>query len=369
MAILSMSMIDVTALLEPVSPDLPCGENLEYDADYAALELAASGKPEQQFGETVIPAEDPNWEDVFKRSLSLLQRTKDLRVALYLIRSAASTQGASGLADGLEFMQGLVRDYWDGIHPQLDPEDDNDPTLRVNTIMGLCDPAAVLRIVREAPLVRSRLGQFSYRDVLVAAGEHAPPKGTPPIEQTTIDAAFAECDAEGLKTTARAICRGFDAAAAIEATVTDQVGVSRAPNLQDLSDLLKGMKKTVLDRVAMRGLSLDAPVESAAPAVADGAGTGTAPAGAAAVNGHAPAGPALPSGEFNSREDVILALDKICDYYKRYEPSSPVPLFLNRAKRLASKSFLEILRDLTPDALSQALSLGGIHDAPDEASH
>jgi type VI secretion system protein ImpA len=59
---------------------------------------------------------------------------------------------------------------------------------------------------------------------------------------------------------------------------------------------------------------------------------------------------------------VIRALDKICDYYKRYEPSSPVPLFLNRAKRLASKSFLEILRDLTPDALNQALAIGGIVD-------
>lgn len=364
-----MSMIDVTALLEPVSPDLPCGENLEYDAEYAALELAAAGKPEQQFGATVIPAEDPNWDDVFKKSLGLLKRTKDLRVALYLIRSATSTQGAVGLADSLEFMLGLVRDYWDGLHPQLDPEDDNDPTLRVNTIMGLCDPGAMLRIVRDAPLVRSRLGLFSYRDVLVAAGEHPPPRGTPPIEQTTIDAAFAECDAEGLKTTARAVCRAFDATAAIEATVTDHVSVSRAPNLQDLSDLLKGMKKTVLDRVGMRGLSLDAPVEAAAPTAAAGADATTAAATPGAVNGQRPAGPALPSGEFTSREDVILALDKICHYYKRYEPSSPVPLFLNRAKRLASKSFLEILRDLTPDALSQALSLGGIHDAPDEASN
>jgi type VI secretion system protein ImpA len=364
-----MSMIDVTTLLEPVSPDLPCGENLEYDAEYAALELAAAGKPEQQFGATVIPAEDPNWDDVFKKSLGLLKRTKDLRVALYLIRSATSTQGAVGLADSLEFMLGLVRDYWDGLHPQLDPEDDNDPTLRVNTIMGLCDPGAMLRIVRDAPLVRSRLGLFSYRDVLVAAGEHPPPRGTPPIEQTTIDAAFAECDAEGLKTTARAVCRAFDATAAIEATVTDHVSVSRAPNLQDLSDLLKGMKKTVLDRVGMRGLSLDAPVEAAAPTAAAGADATAAAATPGAVNGQRPAGPALPSGEFTSREDVILALDKICHYYKRYEPSSPVPLFLNRAKRLASKSFLEILRDLTPDALSQALSLGGIHDAPDEASN
>ena len=66
------------------------------------------------------------------------------------------------------------------------------------------------------------------------------------------------------------------------------------------------------------------------------------------------------TGEITSRQDVIRALDKICEYYDRHEPSSPLPLLINRAKRLASKSFLEIIGDLTPDALAQAQSIGGI---------
>jgi type VI secretion system protein ImpA len=53
-------------------------------------------------------------------------------------------------------------------------------------------------------------------------------------------------------------------------------------------------------------------------------------------------------------------IDKICDYFERHEPSSPVPLLLNRAKRLISKDFLEILRDLTPDGVLQAESIGGV---------
>ncbi len=65
------------------------------------------------------------------------------------------------------------------------------------------------------------------------------------------------------------------------------------------------------------------------------------------------------SGEIASREDVIRAIDKICEYYARFEPSSPLPLLLRRAKRLANKSFLEIVRDLSPDALKQVLALGG----------
>lgn len=362
-----MSTIDVSTLLAPVSADSPCGENLEYDADYVAMEQSATGKPEQQFGSTVIPAEEPNWIEVQGRALGLLQRTKDLRVALCLIRSATSTSGLAGLADSLDVLQGLVRDYWPGIHPQLDPDDDNDPTFRVNTIASLCDASSMLRVIREAPLVRSRLGVLTYRDLLVAMGEMPPPRGTEKPEQTTIDAIFAECDGEALKATTKAVCRAFDLTTSLEATVTDHVGVSRAPNLQDLSNLLKGIKKTLLDRLSMRGLSLETPEEPLATEESVPATAGANQAAPAGANGHAASSPALPSGDYTSREDVIRALDKICTYYKRYEPSSPVPLFLNRAKRLASKSFLEILRDLTPDALNQALSLGGISDAPEAA--
>jgi type VI secretion system protein ImpA len=131
------------------------------------------------------------------------------------------------------------------------------------------------------------------------------------------------------------------------------------------------MKKVLLERLALRGLSL-APVEPSMTEASPSA-SGVAPAGeanaaqAAGRTGSNGAEPVRLTGDFTTREDVIRALDKICEYYRRYEPSSPVPLFLNRAKRLASKSFLEILRDLTPDALNQALSLGGISDAEPDA--
>ena len=55
----------------------------------------------------------------------------------------------------------------------------------------------------------------------------------------------------------------------------------------------------------------------------------------------------------------MRVLDKACDYFERHEPSSPVPLLLRRAKRLVSKDFMEILRDLAPDGVSQAENIGG----------
>jgi type VI secretion system protein ImpA len=65
-------------------------------------------------------------------------------------------------------------------------------------------------------------------------------------------------------------------------------------------------------------------------------------------------------GEIASRDDVVRTIDRICDYYSRYEPSSPVPLLLLRARRLATGTFVDIVRDLAPDALKDIEKVCGI---------
>ena len=60
--------------------------------------------------------------------------------------------------------------------------------------------------------------------------------------------------------------------------------------------------------------------------------------------------------------DAVRALDAVAEYFRRSEPSSPIPLFVERAKRLVAKDFLEVLADIAPDALSVARSAGGLKD-------
>ncbi|MES9848480.1 MAG: hypothetical protein ABW145_08845, partial [Candidatus Thiodiazotropha sp.] len=59
------------------------------------------------------------------------------------------------------------------------------------------------------------------------------------------------------------------------------------------------------------------------------------------------------SGAINSRDDVISALERINQYYRKNEPSSPIPLLLDRAKRLVKMDFYEIVQDLAPNGMSQ----------------
>jgi len=65
-------------------------------------------------------------------------------------------------------------------------------------------------------------------------------------------------------------------------------------------------------------------------------------------------------GVVKSRQEAIRALDAVAEFFKRTEPSSPIPLFLARAKRLVSKDFLEVLADIAPEAVAQARAAGGL---------
>jgi type VI secretion system protein ImpA len=82
----------------------------------------------------------------------------------------------------------------------------------------------------------------------------------------------------------------------------------------------------------------------------------------AAGDGGAPGAETYAGGAIRSRQDAIHALDAVADFFRRNEPSSPIPLLLERAKRLVSKDFLEVIAEIAPDALSVARAAGGLKE-------
>lgn len=92
--------MNIEEFLAPISPDKPCGENLEYDADFQIMNQASQGKAEQQFGDTIIPAEPADWNTVEKFATSLLTRTKDLRVLLALTHAGHVAVASQAMQTG-----------------------------------------------------------------------------------------------------------------------------------------------------------------------------------------------------------------------------------------------------------------------------
>lgn len=83
----------VNDLLAPIAADDPCGPDLEYDPAFMVLVADLLGKPEQQFGDTIIAAIEPDWAQIGAQATGILKRSKDLRGAVLLLRAATRTQG------------------------------------------------------------------------------------------------------------------------------------------------------------------------------------------------------------------------------------------------------------------------------------
>jgi len=348
------------ALLSPIDDAAPAGLNLEYDPAFTELELLATPTPERAMGDSLKAAQEPDWDKVASAAGALLTRTKDLRVAVHLCCAQTHNEGLSGWAAGLGLVRGLLERYWDHVHPQLDADDNNDPTARANALMPLGDPQSALGIFRLAPFVQSpRLGRFSLRDLRVATGvTHASPSqdGAPAPTLVDLEACCMDCPEDQLPQSAATLAQAQEHAEAIVALVREKLGTA-GPDMAllcgDIAELKKFVDAQLLRRFPGRAnAGVAAPLASlsdlsSSPLSLHANG---APAGAM----HEPANAGIAS-----QADVILRLDEICDYYQRVEPSSPLPILLKRARRLVGKSFADVLKDIAPGGLSELQALSG----------
>lgn len=345
-----MNDFDLDILLQPVSADSPAGDNLEYDPDFLAMVQAAEGTPERRMGDSLVPAEEPDWRHVQTLAVDLLKRSKDLRPALFLTRALLQTRGLPGLGAGLGALTGLVNGFWDDLHPRLDPEENMDPGARVNALLDLCGQGTLLMPLRTTPLIRSRVfGPVTYRDIEIADGKAAGPRDGQARDSAAIAGAFQDCDLEELSSAALGANAALAEARALSDALATHVSADLMPDLSPLTDLLRAVQGVLQARLderrpasVSRGQSdPDSGPETEMPPLATSGSLGVG---------------------IHSREDVVQSLDRLCDYYLRNEPSSPVPLLLQRARRLVTGNFVDIVRDLAPDALPQIQKVCGIDD-------
>ncbi len=342
---------DTESLLAPISEDAPCGSDLEYDPAFLELETAGAGKPEQQYGDTVIPGKPPEWTAVQEHALDLARRTRDIRVAVWLLRSGARLRGWAGAVDGLQVLSGLLTRHWAQVHPQLDAADGNSPLVRLSALSPLTPqespypgPPVVLGDIREARLTSDRNSPL-VREIELGLGA-AEPVGNElvPTEAGILDALRAQMAQK--PELAASMAAGIEALDAIDAALAEHLSSSDLPDFSQLRKLLTAMAR------------------AAQLATGQGAGTAaTGTGGTAAVAGPATAAVAVATpGAINSREDVIRTIDRLCDWIERNEPTNPTPLLLRRAQRLMNKNFMDIIRDIAPDGIDQVIRLAGRED-------
>ena len=331
-------MIDVDGLVAPLGEENPCGDNLEYDPEFLALEEAARGKPEREIGGARIDAEEPDWRDVEQRAVALLSRTRDLRPAMLLTRALTRNDGVRGLAQALEYAARLVDERWDHLHPQLDPEDGNDPIMRVNALSALVDDSGLIRDLRAAQFASAPgVGACTVRDAQVALGLLEAGDQQPAFGQSQIEGMLRDGAARGEGNYAQ---QALDHLRRLVRTLDERTGTAQALDVAPLIYALTPLAKMYASSVGTGEAG-------------GGAEAGDAAAGAMSAGASAP-------GELRSREDAIRLLTKVCEFIERTEPTSPAPLLIRRAQRLMTMNFVDIMREMAPEGIDSISKIAGL---------
>jgi type VI secretion system protein ImpA len=321
-------------LLQPISADQPCGQNLE------DTPLLASFDTFRLFGQATPLDPVPAWGEIRDSATEALQKSKDLRLLAHLAAAALRIDGLPAFADTLAIAAEWLGRYWNQVYPLVD----EDAILRRSALNCFADQMAVVDGLRRTPLADSRQhGCFSLRDFDIASGQLPPGPAEARPDDARINAAFAAMPLEDLVRMQHSAAAALASLQRIDSLMRDGGGPGAAPSFEALSSQLGRIDRILRVQLAAR------PNENADRAAAPVAAAGP------------DAAPAAP-GSIRSREEAIRALDAVAEFFRRSEPSSPIPLFLERAKRLVSKDFLEVLKDIAPDALAQARAAGGLRD-------
>jgi type VI secretion system protein ImpA len=332
----------VDTWLEPLG-DPACGEDLEWDNDFLAMTQAAAGKPGTQFSED--DAVPPDWRAVHRLAEGLFERTRDVRVAIYWARAQVHLESATTVADSLRLVHGLLERYWDDVHPR---PDDGDAYARVNALNDMASVLGLLGDLRQALVISSRsIGELRGRDVEIALGMLEPRDGESSMSAAQVEQMLRDAVAED------PALRLFPQRAAtrlgqIDELMRERVGYGSAPDLQPLSALMAGLQ----------GL-MPADETEAADASSGSFGAADADDGAAAPRRAGGRGAGL-GGSVDTREDALRAIDMVCTYLERTEPTNPAQFFLRRARKLVDKNFLELVRELAPESLDQVARIMGV---------
>ena len=337
----------IEKLLQPVSAEQPCGPDLSGDARFDELAVLLRGKPEEEIASVKKPAEPPDWRELREKSGRFLGDSKHLRVSVMYCSSLLQTEGLAGFRDGMQLVAGLVEQYWATVYPLLDPEDNNDPTERLNILKSLTEPRgslalgwlAILEYLNTTPLFGPKAAPLVTFDQLRAARQAS---GTAAAEGAIRNAGPAK-----VAVPQQCLQQALESLRRLDQFLTDTLGKANTISFEVLEQSLVemlGLLQPYLGGASEAGGATAAAGETAGAGAGGGVETGAAEIKV--------------KGALRSGDDVVRAIEQICEYYRQVEPSSPVPYLLRRAQKLAKMDFVQVVQELnlaTPETLRPSM--------------
>ena len=324
-------------LLNPIPGENPSGTSLRYDPLYDKIKEARREDDDAPQGEWTHERKAADWKQVIKLAgEALASKSKDMQLAAWLTEAMLRTEGFAGLLAGLTFCQGLIENFWDTLHPELEDGDAEFRAAPLDWIGSRFDQP-----VRMVPMTRKGYDWFQYKQSRVVGYEADTAGNESKQEARTQAIADGKVTAEDFDGAFAATPKAFyaeakqnldDCLAAIESlsgACESRFG-DAAPGFGTLRTALEEVRSAV-NGLLQKKRELEPDEEPEAGAEGAGVESGEAETtDAAAVPGRARK---TVSAEPADRDDAFSRVAVVAKYLRREDPYSPAPYLMLRGLR------------------------------------
>ena len=331
-------MFTAEQLLIPISDGKPCGEDMAFSADLDAIAHARKfDDPSLAQGAWETDLKEADWDFVVTRCVKLLaEKSKDLRLAVWLTEAAAKQHHLRGLAEGYRLLAGLCEQFWDlGLYPEAEGGDNDQRIGNLSWIL-----ARTRTLIREMPLTEGRNSGYSTIDFEAArkrAGEENDQSGAPKLAD--MEAAKGRSSPAFRAQFAQDAQYCVEALRQLEQAADARLGQD-SPGFSQARDAVESM----LHVMPAPAAQVDA-AANAAPQDDGGAAVGTQQTGSAQPG---------QNGPIRTRAQAIAQLRAVAQYFRETEPHSPVSYFAEKAASVGEQDLHTWLRAVVKDQASLA---------------
>jgi len=343
-------------LLAPIAGDNPAGEDLYYDKVFDQVKEARREEeddlPTGDWGRSQVKKADHR--AVIKLAGdALAKRTKDLRLAGWLIEAQLRVEGFSILAPGIDLLRALQETFWPNLYPVI--EDGGDLELRMLSVE--IAGRLIAGAARKLPITRSGLSLESYlQSRLVGYEKDATSDAKQEARRDAIDhgkltaeefdTAFVASPKSLYVDAEAALAQSLEAVDRLDEYQQEAYG-DNAPILTNLRGALAEVHQAVMSLLNERRKTEPDPVKAPDPSAEQSSAQSAAQQhGASSVApqqsfdpGESASGEPLPrrtssSGPLGSVADAYGLVVESAEFLFQLDPLSPVPYLICAGLRL-----------------------------------
>jgi type VI secretion system protein ImpA len=368
-------ILDVEALLQPISDDAPSGVNLRPLGVYDEVKALRTTESADSMVGTLRPGEykTAQWGKAAALCIKELStRSKDLQLAVWLAEALTRVHGLRGLVRGLEFILGLNQRFFPTYYP---PIEDGGLDMRAGRLAEL--ERLLTQAIDASPMTAKVEGEtyafweWKQIQVLFSNASRAKPEEKDAIlaeantKKDVVEKAIAKTSwefyDEGIL---QPLIRSQEILTELRETADRLFAAD--PTFGEMEDSVTGFSdlRKEFDEVRLRveGILEGKPAPP-------GKGRNAAPAGqAAAADASGDGSPEVHKGgggmseDPENRADALRRLASIARFFQRTEPHSPVAYLVQRAVRWGEMPLENWLEEVVSDfnvlnALRETLGL------------